>query len=265
MDTKIPTPRDLPNKPLIEAIFEVQWELQSNGPVRFDPGFPLFQGRYYDQISGDYPVAVPLPASQFPEQLIPNAVRYQFRAGESNWPVTQIGPGILTVNDTDNYRWSTFRGYLTNAITALFDAYPTKIWPLKPTQATFRYINALSFENASHGPAILNYLRNALHTHIAPEPLLFEESTAVDKPIALSLSLMYELLEPRMQAGLNIALGQARDKPAILFDIVVQTTASDVPQTMDTFARWIDDAHRVVDKWFFALVRGDLLTSFEKT
>jgi hypothetical protein len=36
-----------------------------------------------------------------------------------------------------------------------------------------------------------------------------------------------------------------------------------VPQTADAIVRWANDAHDVVEDWFFKLSRGELLTSFQ--
>ena len=51
-DSEIPAPRDLPNKPLVEAIFEFRWALQSNPAGGHDPGFRILLGRFYDRVSG---------------------------------------------------------------------------------------------------------------------------------------------------------------------------------------------------------------------
>lgn len=95
---------DLANKPLVEAVFELRWALKKNGPLTSDPGFQLFQGRYYDRIKETFPFAKSLPAAEVPEAMTGHTVRQQFRASEEGWPVTQIGPGILTVNETVAYK-----------------------------------------------------------------------------------------------------------------------------------------------------------------
>ena len=52
----IPEREDLPNKPLVEAIFEVQWALSSvEGQAEVDPGFRILLGRLYDRVRSEYP------------------------------------------------------------------------------------------------------------------------------------------------------------------------------------------------------------------
>lgn len=257
----IPTPRDLANKPLVEAIFEIRWSLQKEGPLGTDPGFSLFQGRYYDKIHKTYPYTVALPAAELPEAMTPHLPRHQFRAGDNQWPVTQIGPGLLTVNETSNYKWNTFLPLLKEAVNALFDAYPTDVAKLSPTQCALRYINVVDYPT----PPLLQFLKDKLHTEIVPEPLLFDDASKALHPYDLNLKLAYALSEPDAVAGVNIATGTANGKPSIIFEITVQSAKGKAPQSTDDFIGWVEGAHSIVDKWFFALIRGPLLEEFERS
>src|SRR5437870_557567 len=103
----IPEPRELRHKPLAEAIFELRWALGTGSSTGFehDPGFRIFLGRYYDRVHQQYPFVVDLPTAQVPEDMTAHVVRHQFRARQNGWPLTQIGPGILTVNHNEEYTW----------------------------------------------------------------------------------------------------------------------------------------------------------------
>lgn len=71
----------LENKPLVEAIFEIRWNLEvdkefsitdKNGlkhPTRVDPHYKLLIGRLYDKINTEYPYHESLPASKMPDEL----------------------------------------------------------------------------------------------------------------------------------------------------------------------------------------------------
>ena len=267
MPDTIPEARDLPNKPLAEAIFEVRWALsQQSGPMAVDPGFQLLLGRYYDRIRKTFPTAIALPASTVPENMTAHTVRQQFRKGKDKWPLTQIGPGILTVNDVAGYKWETFRPLLKEALAALFDAYPTDVAPLRPVQALLRYINVIAFDPTTSAIPLLDFFREKLHTQITPEPLLFRAPEEAASPTNLSLNLSYRITDPDAKAGMSFALGEANGNPAIILEIVVQTVSDHIPKTLDEFDSWLSSAHdNVIDKWFFALVRGDLLKEYEKT
>ncbi|MEX2171220.1 MAG: TIGR04255 family protein [Pirellulales bacterium] len=259
----IPQPRDLANKPLVEAVFEVRWALRNQGPLTDDPGFQLFQGRYYDRVRERYPYAKALPAAGVPEAMTGHTVRQQFRASEDGWPVTQIGPGILTVNETVEYSWDSFEPLVRDAVKALFDAYPEKIAKLRPTQVVLRYINVICDPWDLPKTPLLQFLRDKLHISIDLERLLFDSDSHADSPHGLNLNLTYQLESPDCLAGANFAVGESNGKRALIFEITVQTSPERAPQSVDAIGKWTKEAHEVVDKWFFALIRGDLLSNFE--
>ncbi len=52
--------------PLIEAIFELRWEIendQQNGRMR-DPSYPMMYGSLYERLKKDFPVIEDLPSVQ---------------------------------------------------------------------------------------------------------------------------------------------------------------------------------------------------------
>src|SRR5262249_46485067 len=139
MKDRIPTPHPLAKKPLVEAIFELRWALQTQqGGQAIDPGFQIFLGRFYDKVSVDFPESENLDAALIPEMMIPYVVRNRFRKTKNGWPLVQVGSGILSVNDTEGYDWLTFRPMLRNTIQILLETYPVKIAPLKFSQVMLR-------------------------------------------------------------------------------------------------------------------------------
>gem|GEM_PF-5568194 len=56
----MPVVRQLPNKPLVEAIFEFRWQIPSE---EGDPHYTLFVGRLYDRVQPHYPFHEPLPTA----------------------------------------------------------------------------------------------------------------------------------------------------------------------------------------------------------
>lgn len=261
----IPEPRDLKNKPLVEAIFEIRWDLVvPSGMPPTDPGFALFQGRYYDRVRKDFPVTVQLPAAGVPEAFAPNTVRVQFRKSQNGWPLTQIGPGVLTVNETEGYKWATYKPVLKQAVDTLFDAYPVDVSELKISQAHLRYINAIPYDPSSEELPILRFLRERLHTEVVPESLLFfDEDITSDSPESMSLNISYRVPSKQAVSGITVALGATNDKPAVILEIVVRTLPNESPGNPGKILTWLDGAHDIIDKWFFALVRGELLKKFE--
>ncbi len=262
----LPEPHDLLNKPLAEAIFELRWELSEGEPPKppEDPGYRILVGRYYDRIRSVYQATVELPASQLPDSMLPYVVRQQFRASRDQWPVTQLGPGILTFNETKNYAWSSFRPNVSTVVAALFKAYPNELHPLDINEANLRYLNSIPYEGGYAEQPLLTFIRDFLNTSIVVDPLLFNENVKqADSPTNVVLSLTYDLAAFDGVGTLLIAKGEQEGKPAIVWEIQVKTKQGSAPKTQEAIAMWLDQAHEVAERWFFCLCRGTLLDSFE--
>lgn len=261
----IPERHPLKNKPLIEAMLELRWDLvETPRPMSAaDPGFRIFMGRYYDRMRSRYPHVEDLPTSELPEGIVPHVARHQFWTGKSTWPVTQIGPGILTVNETDGYLWDTFRPRLVDAFKALTDAYPSEISPLRLNQIVLRYIDSVQFDPDVSDVPMLAFLRGVLHTNITVNPLVFSDPRDAESPLGLNLSLTYRTQKPKGLVMLTLGNGTKGETPSIIWETKVASTGGDVPTSLPEFEAWLDEAHTVSDQWFFALIRGQLLESFE--
>lgn len=82
----------LKNKPLVEAIFELRWNLQEPSPgMRVDPHYKLLIGRLYDKLNDEYPFHEQLPTATMPDEIAGYVVRHRFRKDKDKWPLIQIG------------------------------------------------------------------------------------------------------------------------------------------------------------------------------
>jgi len=267
MTDPIPERHPLPNKPLIEAMLELRWDLvgTSQQGLKTDPGFRIFMGRYYDRVRKEYSHVQNLPASELPESVAGYVARHQFWKRENEWPVTQIGPGILTVNETAGYLWESFRPRLISAFKALFDSYPTEIAPLRLNQIILRYIDSVPFNPETSQVPILTFLRDSLHTTVAIDHRLFsDDPNEAESPLAFNVSLTYRTKTPKGVVMLTQGNGINVDVPSIIWETKVMSSGEDVPNGLQAFETWLDDAHVVSDNWFFTLIRGRLLKIFEE-
>lgn len=264
MNDRIPKPHELPKKPLVEAVFELRWRLQKReSGEEVDPGFQFLLGKFYDQISDDFPEVENLPAASVPEHMVPSVVRHRFRKLKDGWPLIQIGPGVLSVNDTASYTWSSFQPMLEKAVDVLLKVYPTKIWPLSFVQATLRYIDAVAIEPHDAEGGVLSFLKTHLHTEVSVDPLLFKtDAVASQEPGGLQLRLNYPLQKPRGMGVLLFTTGQKDGVPSIIWETLIVSREAHVPNALADFSTWFREAHEITDSWFFALCRGKLLDSF---
>lgn len=134
------------NAPLKEAIFEVRWApvLDVNG-LPEDSGYQLAQGLFAKDIRQKFPVHKTVNTIPDNFRIFPT-VQHQFWTGELTWPVVQLGPGILSVNNTEaNYIWTeTFHPHILWALDVLETSYE-KEFVFK--SAALRYIDAVDLMN----------------------------------------------------------------------------------------------------------------------
>ena len=118
--------KHLKNKPLVEALVELEWALQEQGPQRIktDPYYKMALGRFYERVMNEYPQHETLAAANFPETMVYHTAQHLFRVGRGRWPAIQMGPGILSIHERDEYEWNDFARRTEDALRKLFDSYP---------------------------------------------------------------------------------------------------------------------------------------------
>lgn len=80
----------LKNKPLVEAIFELRWDLQEPVPgIKIDPHYKLLIGRLYDKLNDEYPYHEQLPIAAMPDEILGHVVQHRFRRNKDEWPLIQ--------------------------------------------------------------------------------------------------------------------------------------------------------------------------------
>jgi len=251
-------PEILTRKPLVEAIFEVRWALapQADGTLR-DPYYQLLVGRLYDQVRSQFPHWEPLPTAEFPEHMFPHMIQHRFRVTEGGWPLIQLGPGLLTVNDTEGYEWPHFRNNCAFAVDALQRAYADAKPPLAIEQAMLRYIDADVL--AAETPQ--DFLKKLKITTEVPGPLS-EELSAKDEMIGFNLQWTFRAKKPKGIAQFRITQGKKQDQDAIIWETAILSKADDISDFLVQSADWIHDAHQMTHDWFYKLIEGELLEKY---
>lgn len=205
----------LKNKPLIEAIFELRWELQQRAPgVRIDPHYKIIIGRIYDRVSSIYPSHEQLPTATMPDELAGYVVQHRFRKGRDEWPLIQIGPGIITLNDTAGYTWDDFARRISDLLDILFESYPDAKSNLKINSLLLRYIDAIDFDYEKCD--VLNFLKEKLKINVEIHEKLFENTWASGLPLNLDLRASFPSTKPKGAVHLRIARGKSKGTDALV-------------------------------------------------
>jgi uncharacterized protein (TIGR04255 family) len=252
--------KELKNKPLVEAIFEVRWKLQGAppGPL-IDPHYKLLLGRLFDRFLNDYPEHEQLPTANIPDELVGYVVQHRFRVDTNKWPLVQVGPGVFSVNSTADYIWRDFRPRVVTALEKLYDAHP-KVSDLKITNLILRYIDAEDFDYTSD--SAFDFLRDKLKLNISLPVDLFTGTDVENRPIGLLWQSSFKCQKPKGIVTIRFATGQKTNAPAIVWETTVESAGDDVPSIPTDFSNWIDAAHQITDDWFFKMIKGELERRF---
>lgn len=255
--------RLLKNKPLIEAMFELRWNLRQPAPgIMLDPHYRLLIGRLYEKLYLEYPFHEQLPTATMPDEIAGYVVQDRFRKNEGKWPLLQVGPGIITVNDTEEYIWEDFKKRIVQSVGILFDLYPESATNLKVNELMLRYVDAVPFDFENDN--ILQFLQEQLKIRIDLYQGLFEDTGTKKLPLGLDLRFSFASSEPKGAIRLRFARGKRRGSEALIWETVVQSVSKDeVPQLPSGIADWVENAHNITDDWFFKLIEGELLRRFE--
>lgn len=248
--------------PLLEAIFELRWELeqvQQTGGLR-DPSYPMMYGRLYEKMKKDLPIIEDLPTTQVHPEANPFVVRHRMRKKKDEWPLIQIGPGVLTVNETKEYSWTSFRTMIARCVESIQESFPLGGIPLNFIKCEIRYVNGIPFDIQKENP--MTFLAEKLHTKVDIDPEIFELNDAEESPIGVGLNLMYPLQRPVGQLGVSFNLGQVDSSPAYILQSVIQSLGETVPQDRDSFVSWLNQSHDIAENCFKTLCRGSLMAQF---
>jgi len=251
----------LSKAPLIEAIFELRWKRKDsdlNNHI-IDPHYKVLVGELYGALKKEYPYHEQLPTADIPEPIATYIIQHRFRKEKDSWPLIQVGPGIITLNDTENYVWSDFAKRISEMMELIFNIHPSPD-NLEFSGIVMRYIDASEFDYEKSD--ILEFLSSKLKVNASINECLFENAPAEKIPVGVDLKFTYPSHQPRGVIQLRCARGMKKEKTALVWETVVQSSGHDVPQTKDKIVKWSKDAHALTHKWFFKMIEGDLLEEF---
>jgi len=252
----------LKNKPLVEAIFELKWTLKERTPnIKLDPHYKILVGRLYDRLKNEYPFHEQLPTAEMPDEIASYIPQHRFRVDENKWPLIQVGPGILTINETEDYLWGDFKKMIMNAVAILFDAYPESKETLDISSVLLRYIDSVPFNFQKEN--ILEFLAKKMNTKISLSPELFKNNPIKPAPSSLNLLFSFNLDKPKSNMSLRFAKGKRNNIDSFFWETIIKSNSEGTPKDPDNIVDWIEASHKITDDWFFKLIKGELLESFK--
>jgi uncharacterized protein (TIGR04255 family) len=254
----------LRNAPLGEAIVELKWNLtQSSGmnPImKIDPDYNLLVGRISEKLSPEYPFYERLPSASMPDELAGYVVQHRFRKEQNKWPLVQIGPGIITLNETENYDWSDFEKRVKDLINTFFISYPNPK-KLNICELTLRYIDGIFLDYEKENA--LNFIKEKMKIDIKIPESLFNKTNVRDFPLGLDIRLVYPYSDKNSSASIRLVLGNRYNRNALIWETLVNTKNKKEIQKKEDIFTWVNNSHTLTHTWFEKLCEGPLMESFK--
>ncbi|HIE14474.1 TPA: TIGR04255 family protein, partial [Candidatus Bathyarchaeota archaeon] len=188
-------------------------------------------------------------------------VQHRFRKDKDKWPLIQIGPGIITLNDTEGYVWEDFEKRIQHVLDVLFEAYPEADSNLRINWLLLRYIDSIDFDYEEND--IFSFLRENLKINIKIYEKLFEETGVGKLPLGFDLRFSFPAKKPKGAIHLRFIQGKRKNVDVLIWETHVQSVGEDTPKSKDQISTWVTDAHTLTDDWFFKMIEGELLRRFE--
>ncbi|MCA9442138.1 MAG: TIGR04255 family protein [Candidatus Omnitrophica bacterium] len=253
--------QNLKNKPLVEALLEIKWKLpeKKEDSLEGDPHYRILLGRLSERLRDKYPFYQSLPSANIPDAMVPHVVQHRFRVEKDSWPLVQLGPGILTVNETEGYTWDEFKPRCEAAVNLLYESHPQKE-DFSVEEITLRYIDAVEVNFGQ--TSVLDVLREKLKTTISLPESLFDNSGVVKSPSAFAWQASFDLEKSAGTITLRFSKGERHNKPALIWETLVQCCVAGIPKIPEGFSDWLENSHTLTSSWFFKLIEGDLERRF---
>jgi len=250
----------LRRKPLLEAVFEFKWKTRgSNEGISLDPDYTFLIGLFKNAVREHFPHAVQLPTAQIPVEMAGHVAQYQFRVAEDEWPLIQLGPGVMTVNETSSYEWDDhFETYCKDAIRKLLEVHPN-IGSVQPFQAQLRFINGIFLDDDEN---ILSVLENSLSTYIRLPERVMDVVGSETKPTGLGASLSFPITNPPSTLNVKFNRGKAHDRDALIWEISVLSDQKHMRSFFQEYSAWLDSAHATAESAFFGFLSDEMLRRF---
>jgi uncharacterized protein (TIGR04255 family) len=246
----------LPNAPLQEVIFEIRWALapgRETGQI-IDEGFELASGRLSTIIEKKFPYYKRIIPQDIPDQLMHYQVVHQYWSGENIWPVLQLGPGIFTINCTEEgYVWEEkFQELIKNAIGWLEQAYRQS---LNIRFSSLRYIDAVKVDD--YGGINGNW-QNFIKAYFNFEYNNNFDTRGSQKQIQINQTFE---LKDGSDLQLQIANGSSNNEKKLVWQTAILKKDS---FDLDKLVSWANYAHGIAHDLFQEMIKPDLYASFSK-
>lgn len=238
----------LPKAPLIEVIFEIKWTVPGNKEAQ---EVQYLHGDLYPLLKSEYPYREAVNPF-VPADLLMHVPTHRFRTAANDYPLIQVGPGLVTINTVDSkYFWDEYETRVLDVIEKLQRVYPLQ--NQHNVHLVLQYIDLIRFD-FQHGD-VLNFLEENLNISI---------KQGFYRPKTVAGNLLLILNFPTELGALNVNIGRGKDNQG--FDgIAINTSivSGIIKPERVVLKDWLTKSHEYCSTIFKDMTRGKLYDSFK--
>jgi uncharacterized protein (TIGR04255 family) len=247
--------------PLIEVVTEVHWALQPLLAIpnaAIDPHFSILSENFAAQArTAGFGLLETLIPGQVPIEMFPHRPLFRYRRTATEWPIFQLGPGLLAINIVPPYGgWREYEHYITKGVEWLFLSYPLPKSYLKIEKLEVRYIDGFT---KTHGLSnYLEFVKEELNIQIGVSPRLAELSKAPEAATMLLDMVLPAATPNNSSLLLKIAPGKVREEDAVIMELGCRTTRTAEIQNPPQIMEWMNSAHFLLRETFERITSDSL-------
>ncbi|MBN2279716.1 MAG: TIGR04255 family protein [Candidatus Marinimicrobia bacterium] len=254
--------KNLKNKPLVEALFVLKWDLKkvdegSKEGYAYDPYYKLFIGCFWEKIKEKFPHFEELDTSEMPEDFGAYVPQFRFSKTADNYPFVLLGPGVISVHESEDYLWDNFEDNIFLIIDSFYKSYP-KADDTAIVDVYLRYTDAISFDYQKEN--ILNFLKDQMKINISVSESVFKNTSVKSIPLSIDLRFSFVTDSPISATHLRFYRGGEHGE-LLMWETIVQAHEM-IPQTEGEIKTWTIKSHDLADKVFFNIIEGKLEERF---
>lgn len=239
----------LPNAPLVEVVLELRWEIINKSDLS---KIPYLYGDIYSLLKNKYPYRESIVPPEIPIDILINQPVHRFRFAQNDYPLFQVGPGILTLNTIDSkYFWDSFSKDSQELINAFIKVFPFQKEEKISPSILFLDFFPFDFSKGDAYSFINEQFNIEFNQSFIPNPGL---------PKDLNLGYYYSISEGDLLVTFKKGLNNKKEE-----GILMQTKVNGIPinPEIKDITLWFEKSHETCSYIFKKITEGELYKSFK--
>lgn len=239
----------LPNAPLLEVVFELRWKITNK--LDLDK-CQYVHGDLYSLLKSEYPHRESLLPSVIPADVLINNPVHRFRKAKNDYPLFQVGPGLLTLNTIDEkYFWDEYFKRIESLVNAFFQIYPfAENEKFQPNLLYFDFFK-LDFEKEN----VIDFINKYLSLEIAQS---FYKTDRL--PNSFNFNLSFDTKFGQFSLAFNSGKNSKQEQGLIL---QTKINGNEYEPNIEQILSWLQNSHDFCSSLFKEITKGELYKTFK--